>query len=199
MNNNSGIPFPNKKYKIIYADPPWSYFKDDFYSDERSTSNNHYSTMTTDEIKSLPIQNISDENCILFLWATWPCLKDALAVISSWGFTYKTIGFDWFKTNQNDSKFFFGIGNYTKSNSEPCLLATKGNGSKLIKSNYISSVVKTTRAKHSEKPDEVRKRILELVGDIPRIELFARTKVHGWDTWGNDEKLNLQPLEAFNQ
>lgn len=192
-------PLPDKKYKIIYADPPWEYFKDKINDDSRTISNNHYPTMNTEKIKNLPINNIADDNAILFLWVTYPCLEDGLEVIKAWGFKYKTIGFDWFKTNQNDSKFFFGVGNYTKSNSEPCLLATKGNGSKLIKSNKVSSVIKSSRRKHSQKPSIIRDRIVQLCGDMPRIELFARTKIHGWDTWGNDEKLTHEPLEAFSK
>lgn len=187
--------FPNKKYNIIYADPPWEYF---LYQkqDWRGTANKHYNTLTIEKIKKLPVKQISDKNCILFLWGTWPNLQECLDVIKAWGFKYKTIGFNWIKTNSTNSKCFFGMGHYTKSNSEFCLIATKGTIP--IISNKISSVLHSSIQKHSKKPDIIRDKILQLVGNLPRIELFARTKVHGWDTWGNDEKLESTiPLEVF--
>jgi len=187
-------PFPNKKYKIILADPPWEYF---LYKkqDSGSTANKHYDTLNIDEIKKLPIQKITDDDCILFLWGTWPNLQECLDVIKAWGFKYKTIGFNWIKTNPTNAKCFFGMGHYTKSNSEFCLIATKGKTT--IINNKISSIIHSSIQKHSKKPDIVRQKIVQLCGDLPRIELFARTRIHNWDTWGNDEKLNNQPLEAF--
>jgi N6-adenosine-specific RNA methylase IME4 len=178
-------PFPNKKYSIIYADPPWS------YRDKRDTHPRmcggaaaHYHTMPMEEIKSLPIHTISDPNSILFLWATFPNLPEAFEVITAWGFTYKTLGFSWIKTNKNDGKPFFGIGYYTKSNCEVCLIATKGKPPK--DSNSVSSVLLAPREEHSKKPAVVRDLIVKLCGDLPRIELFARQSVPGWDCWGNE-------------
>ena len=125
-----------------------------------------------------------DYDCILFMWATFPNLPDALRVIQEWGFTYKTLGFSWIKTNKKNGKYFFGIGYYTKSNAEICLIATKGKPKPI--SNYVSSVIVSPRREHSRKPDEIRDKIVELVGDMPRIELFARQTVDGWDCWGNE-------------
>lgn len=179
------IPFPNKKYKIIYADPPWAYRdKRDKHPRLSGGASVHYNTMEQVDIKNLPIHNIRDENCILFMWATFPNLQEALDVIKAWGFTYKTLGFSWIKTNKNDGKPFFGIGYYTKSNCEVCLLAVKGKVE--IKSNYVSSVLMEPRGEHSKKPDIARTKIVELMGDIPRIELFARQSAEGWDSWGNE-------------
>lgn len=144
----------------------------------------HYNVMKTEEICKLPVQDIADDNCILFMWATFPNLPDALKVIDAWGFKYKTVGFNWVKTNKNNGKIFFGIGYYSKSNTEVCLLATKGKIKPV--SNKVSSVIISSRREHSRKPDEVRDKIVELLCDLPRIELFARQKVDGWDCWGNE-------------
>src|SRR4030042_1185104 len=107
-----------KKYNIIYADPPWCYNN----KSSRGAAENHYSTMSIEEIKNLNVKNISDVSCALFLWVTFPFLKGGLEVMESWGFIYKTVGFVWIKTYESVSKPYFGIGNYTKSNSEICLL-----------------------------------------------------------------------------
>jgi len=182
-----------KKYSIIYADPAWSY---NDKSMNRGGAERHYETMSIDDIKSLPINDISDDNCILFMWATFPMMQEALDVIKAWGFEYKTIGFNWVKTNKltnvNQTSFlpsesfdvFWGMGNWTRSNSEVCLLAVKG---KPIKINSdVHSVIYAPISKHSKKPKEIRERIIRLVGDLPRVELFARQKTEGWDVWGNE-------------
>ena len=172
-------------YSIIYADPPWT------YKDKRAThprmsggASSHYSTLETPQIEDLPVRAITAKNCMLFLWATFPNLIEALRVVDAWGFTYKTLGFSWIKTNKKNGKPFFGIGYYTKSNCEVCLLGVKGNPIKA--SDSVSSVVIEPRREHSRKPDIVRDRIVELVGDVPRIELFAREKSSGWDAWGDE-------------
>ena len=181
-----------KKYQIIYADPPWS------YSDKRDThprmsggATSHYPTMTLRDICNLGIDLRPHlaENCMLFLWATFPNLREALIVIKEWGFQYKTLGFSWIKTNKNNGKPFFGIGYYTKSNCEVCLIGVRG---KPIKdSDSVSSVVISQRLEHSAKPSEIRDKIVELCGDIPRIELFARQRVEGWDCWGNEVESDI--------
>ena len=172
------------RYSIIYADPPWSYRdKRDKHPRLCGGASKHYKTMSLLELKSLPIYSLADTNCMLFLWATFPNLQEALNLIKAWGFVYKTLGFSWIKTNKIDGKPFFGIGYYTKSNCEVCLIAVKGKPIKI--SNSISSVLISPREKHSKKPDIIRKRIVKLCGDVPRVELFAREKTEGWDVWGN--------------
>lgn len=185
---------PNKKYKIIYADLPLQY-NDKALAGNRGASCK-YDTLSTEELCKIPVQNIADENCFLFCWATWPMLEDVLQVIKAWGFDYKSLAFIWIKTNQNGT-FFQGMGSAVRSNSEPCLYATKGKP-KVI-SHSVSQIVKTVyNGVHSKKPDIVRHRILELCGNLPRIELFGRTKINNWDVIGNDEKLALNPLETFD-
>ncbi len=157
-----------KKYQIIYADPPWN------YSDQgcQGTMANHYQGMKVEDICALPVRDISDENCVLFLWATYPMLQEALQVIRSWGFTYKSIAFQWIKLNRKNEKEFYGLGRWTRGNTEPCLLATKGKPKRI--SAKVFQIIKSPLRRHSEKPLEAKKRIIQLVGDLPRIELFAR-------------------------
>jgi site-specific DNA-methyltransferase (adenine-specific) len=175
------IPLPEGKYSVIYADPPWQY---DHGSISHGGVDKHYSTMDLESIKALPIGNLAADDCVLLLWATFPQLREALEVIEAWGFSYLTLGFSWIKTNTDGSPFF-GVGYYAKSNCEVCLLATKGNAHGLVASNSVSSVVLAPRGCHSQKPDEVRNKIVELFGDVPRIELFSRERILGWDCWGN--------------
>ena len=130
------------------------------------------------------IEKISEDDCALFIWITYPCLKEALQVIKKWGFTYKTCAFNWVKKNKKADSWFWGMGYWTRANSELCLLATKGKIKR--KSARVHQIVDTSIEEHSKKPDIVRERIVELIGDMPRIELFARKQITGWDCWGNE-------------
>ena len=188
--------FPDKKYGIIYIDPAWEYDHKSVGGSGSSASNQKYDVMSHAELKELQIQKIADENCILFCWATYPKLSEAIDLIKSWEFTYKTVAFTWIKTNKKSSSYFFGMGSWTRSNAEICLLATKGKPKRLDAG--ISQIIVSPVQEHSKKPNIVRDKIIQLVGDLPRIEIFARTKVHGWDVIGNDEKLENIPLEAFS-
>lgn len=186
------MPFPNKKYQIIYADPPWN------YNDQgcQGTMANHYKGMEIKDICKLPIKNITNNNCILFLWATYPMLKEALMVIEAWGFEYKSIAFQWIKLNKKNRKPFYGLGRWTRGNTEPCLLATRGKPKRI--SANVFQLIQQSRTKHSEKPSEARNKIVQLMGDLPRIELFARQQVRGWDCWGNEVKGQYKsPLENY--
>lgn len=173
----------DKKYNVIYADPPWKYKT---WTEGGGTAEKHYPTMKLDDIIKMKdtIEKISDNNCILFLWVTFPCLLEGLKVMKEWGFTYKTCGFNWVKRNKKSNTFFFGMGYWTRANSELCLIGTKGTIKR--KSNKVFQIVDTPIEEHSKKPDIVRDRIVELVGDIPRIELFARQTANNWDCWGNE-------------
>ena len=176
------IPFPNKKYQIIYADPPWSY-KDKALAGKRGAGCK-YQTQSDEWINSLPVKNISDNNCILFLWVTMPKLNESFNLINSWGFNYKTCAFTWVKKNKISNTWFMGMGNWTRSNPELCLLAVKGKPKRISAS--VHSVVDTPIERHSKKPDVIRDKIISLCGNLPRIELFARQKTEGWDAWGNE-------------
>ncbi len=140
--------------------------------------------MSMAEIKALPVGDLAQENCALFLWTTFPYLDEQIKLFDWWGFKYRTVGFTWIKTNSKNGQPFFGVGYYAKSNAEVCLLGIRGKMRPA--SNRVSSVVIAPREEHSKKPDVVRDKIVELFGDLPRIELFARARVDGWDAWGNE-------------
>lgn len=182
------IPFPDKKYSIIYADPPWSYND----SGCSGAAAGHYTTMTLAEMKALPVAShgggIAANDCVLFMWATYPKIQDALDLINAWGFKYKSIAFQWVKQNRSGSGFFFGLGRWTRGNTEPCLIAIKGKPKRISAS--VGQLIFAPLRRHSQKPDEVRDRIVELMGDLPRIELFARSAAKGWDCWGNEAPQN---------
>lgn len=167
------------KYKIVYADPPWS------YNDQGciGTMADHYSGMEIEDIKALPIRHIIDQDSILFLWITYPMIREGLDVIKAWGFTYKSIAFQWIKLNPKAGTPFYGLGRWTRGNTEGCFIATKGKPKRISKS--VFQLIQTPRQEHSKKPDIVRDKIVELMGDLPRIELFATQRIEGWDCWGD--------------
>ena len=184
---------PNKKYKIIYADPPWK------YNDKLGTNlatmggyDRYYKGMEIEDICNLSIDNIADKDSILFLWITMPKLEDAFKVIKAWGFTYKTCAFTWIKQNPKSNTIFKGVGRWVMGNAELVLLATKGKPKRIAMN--ISQVVLAKRGRHSQKPEEVRSRIVKLMGNVPKIELFARTKREGWDCWGNQLPKDTQNI-----
>lgn len=173
------------KYDMIYADPPWQYKVWSRDTGLGRSADRHYQTMTKEDIESLPILSISKKNAVLFLWVTFPCLEQGLELIKKWGFTYKTCGFSWEKLNKNCETDFVGMGYYTRANVELCLLATRGTPLKRL-NKAVRQLIRSPIEEHSKKPNEVRERILRLFGDLPRIELFARQQVDGWDCWGNE-------------
>lgn len=178
-----------KKYNIIYADPPWSY--NDKMKGHSFSLDHEYETQSLEWIKSLNVKDISEKDSTLFLWATSPLLPEALEVIKAWGFKYKTVAFVWNKKTKNGLNVS-NLGQWTMGNVEICILATKGKPKRVIKN--IKQLVEAERTTHSKKPDEVRKRIVELMGDIPRLEMFARQKTEGWDVFGNEVENSVDIL-----
>lgn len=186
---------PSKRYNIIYADPPWRF---ETYSEggKEKSPDKHYNCMNIEDIYNLPVQDITNEDCMLFIWVTFPLLQEGFETIKRWGFSYKTCAFVWVKTKKtysiNQSSFlpedsfesFWGLGYWTRSNAELCLLAKKGSISRQSKS--VHQLIYDPVREHSRKPDSTRDKIVELVGDLPRIELFARQRHNGWDAWGNE-------------
>ena len=171
------------KFNIIYADPPWEYKVYSKKGQGRSAEN-HYHTMYIDDIYSLEVADIASEDCILFLWVTFPLLVYGLEVIKRWGFQYKTLGFCWVKRNKKSPSWFWGLGFWTRANPELCLIATRGKPKRMSKS--VHSIVDTPIEAHSKKPDVIREKIVELAGDVPRVELFARKQYEGWVCLGNE-------------
>ena len=180
---------PNKKYNIIYIDCPWR-----FNARKNTTTKfgggvtDKYPTMKLEDIKNLNIPALADENCALFMWCTTSMgdsnLAEKLALFEHWGFRLVNEAFTWVKVNPSSFTPFFGVGYYTKSNAEHCYLGIKGKMKPI--SNNVSSLVIAPREKHSKKPDTIRDKIVELFGDLPRCEIFAREKVDGWDCYGNE-------------
>ena len=205
---------PSDAYNIIYADPPWSYNRAIGNGVLRKKDGSlHYPSMHVDELKALgpEVQRISKDDAALLLWGTMPLLQEALDVIKAWGFTYKTCFVTWVKCTKDGTRPAFGVGYYTRSNAECCFLAVKGkipSYKKLIEGeadrrpNSVQSIVVEPRREHSRKPDVVRDKIVQVFGDLPRIEFFARTPTEGWSVLGNDttkfEQLQLAETKHDN-
>lgn len=173
------------KYNIIYADPPWHYAARNTDTTFGGGVSDKYPTMKLEEICDIPVKDWAADDSVLLIWTTMPYLMRTNQVIESWGFSYVTTAFTWVKTNKNAGTIFKGVGNYTKHNAELCLLAKRGKGVKR-QARDIAQIVMSARREHSRKPDEVRDNIVRLFGDVPRLEMFARTSTPGWDVWGNE-------------
>ena len=187
-----------RKFNVIYADPPWQYGSKQYQDNGRPFDplNRQYSTMSIEQIKKLPIKNIADDNCALFMWCTDSHLKEGIEVMESWGFKYKTIAFVWIKKYKNGN-ICVNFAPHTLKSSEICLLGIRGTMKNYKKSNNVRQLLEAVRIKHSQKPEEARIRIIELYGEIPKIELFARQKSDGWSVWGDEVKsdLELTPIQ----
>lgn len=186
------------RFQVILSDPPWR------YSDRgcNGAAEGHYSTMTLEKICAMPVAKLAAPDSVLFLWATYPLLREAFKVIDAWGFTYKSIAFQWIKTHKpkedGTAKPTFGLGRWTRGNTEPCLLATRGKPKALA--HDVSQLLFTEEelivsplTRHSAKPPETREKIVRLMGNVPRLELFARERVPGWAVWGNDPAVRGTP------
>jgi len=189
---------PRNHFKAILADPPWLWKSWGKWRGQRKGMApvggrdvaNHYDLSETEDICQLPVAELSAEDCVLFLWATWPMLDHAFAVISDWGFEYKTCAFIWAKAHANQLEMFqdhidpyMGLGYWTRANSEPCLLATRGHPKRMNAD--VKQAIIEPRREHSRKPDCIYERIERLV-EGPYLELFARTERPGWTAWGNE-------------
>lgn len=179
---------PLNHFGAVYADPPWSYKTWSKKGTGRS-ADQHYNTMSPEDIAALPVAMLAAQDCALFLWVTWPTLKDGLAIIDAWGFTFKTCAFDWMKADVSTMDLFpdpktadMKMGHWTRSNSEPCLLAVRGKP-KRLDAGVRMGIIESAR-QHSRKPDCVPGRIERLVAG-PYLELFSRTKRPNWTVWGN--------------
>jgi N6-adenosine-specific RNA methylase IME4 len=170
-----------RKFGSILADPPWSF---ETYSDKGKgrSADRHYSCMSLDDIKRLPIGKLAAPDCVLFLWGISTMVPDALDVIRAWGFTCKTKAFNWVKSTKH-GKLHSGMGFWTRANAEDVWLATRG-APKRIAAN-VHQVVMEPVGEHSVKPEEVAQRIERLVAG-PYLELFARRRRPRWTCWGDE-------------
>jgi len=172
-----------KKYKIIYADPPWS-FKNNKSGTLNGTADKHYKTMTIDDLKAMPVNDIADDDCVLVMWYVGSQPQEAIDLVEAWGFKLKNMnGFVWVKLTQK-LLAWFGMGFWTRAGSESAIIATKGKPKPALKN--IRAVRHEVVGKHSAKPAAFREDIVALCGDVPRIELFARDEVPGWDSFGDE-------------
>jgi N6-adenosine-specific RNA methylase IME4 len=171
-------------YDLIYADPPWHYAARKTGTHFGGGVTDKYPTMTVPAIAALPVESIARPDSVLMIWTTMPYLMQTQQVIDGWGFRYITCGFTWIKTNPVAGTVFAGVGNYTKSNAELCLIAKRGSGLKRA-SRSVQQVIMAPRREHSRKPDEAYDRIEQLFGVQDRVELFARNYRAGWASWGN--------------
>lgn len=150
----------------------------------RGSPANHYPVMPLEEICALPVSKFAAEDCALFLWITFPKLNEVFKVIEAWGFKYSTVAFVWIKQTKKSKKWFTGLGWWTRNNAEICIIATKGHPQRI--SRKVHQLIISPVEEHSKKPDIVRDKIVELMGDLPRLEMFARQETDGWDVWGNE-------------
>ena len=173
-------------YKIIYVDPPWSFNSKKTGGSMKSGALTKYPTMTIEEMKKLDVGSLAGDNCLLAMWYVSSQPQEALDLISAWGFKLRNFnGFVWNKLTKN-GKPHFGMGFYTRAGAEMVAFATKGKPSEIIKNHGVRQVLSAPIGRHSEKPDDFRKELVKMCGNAKRVELFAREKFEGWDSWGNE-------------
>lgn len=173
-------------YRVILADPPWPYT---FSNTRNDKTSDDYPRMNMDDIAQIQVP--AANNCALFLWVNWPTLPGALSVMSAWGFEYTTIAWVWTKLNKNSMGMFYGMGNYTRSNSEPCLLGIRGHMPPQARD--VQALIMSPIRQHSRKPDEQYTKIERLYPDGPYLEMFARRKwSERWHVFGNEVQSDVE-------
>ncbi len=173
-----------KRYKLLYADPPWSFTNKKTGGSMKSGADAQYPTMTIDELKQLDVPALCDEDCLLVMWWVGSQPQEAIDLCQAWGFTVKNMnGFVWNKLTKTD-KPYFGMGFYTRAGSESAIIATRGRPK--IVDHSVRAVISAQVTEHSRKPAEFRKAAHQLVGEVPRLEMFARGLYPGWDVFGNE-------------
>lgn len=188
-------------FSVILSDPPWK-FRTWSETNQAKSPSRHYDLMEADEIRALPVAQWAAADAALFLWVVQSNLPEALALIEAWGFKFKTVAFAWVKLKGKQDRLFYagedvrmGLGYHTRSGFEQCWLATRGDGyQRLVKDE--PQVVFSPLREHSRKPDEIADAIVRLCGDVPRLEMFARTRRPGWAQYGNEADKFTQPSVA---
>ena len=195
-------PLPKGPFGAILADPPWHFqaWASPLYGKGRAAESK-YNTMREDELAAIPVAASAAEDCVLFMWACWPMIEQAFRLIKSWGFTFKTCGFCWIKADATQIQMFeeelepdMLLGYWTRSNSEVCLLATRGKPKRTAAD--VRQAIIAPRREHSRKPDGVHERIERLVAG-PYLELFARQRRPGWECYGNETD-KFKPVDGYN-
>ena len=173
------------KYSVIYADPPWRYAQKGL----QGAAAKHYPTMGLAGFCTLPVAVLAPPDRVLFLWATFPQLPEALQLIKAWGFTFKTVAFVWLKRNRKSPTWFYGLGYWTRGNAEICLLAKRGKPKR--HSAGVHQFIIPPVEEQSKKPDVPRDKIVELEGDLSRVVIVARKEKPGRAVWGTDVPRDL--------
>lgn len=184
----------NAPYGVIVADPPWTYTNGKNSKGLTGLASGEYDTMTIDDICAMPVKDLAAKDGVLLLWGTFPLLPEALMVLKSWGYTYKT-GFPWIKMNNNFS-MPPGVGFWVRGVSEFVMIGVRGKAKPPEpKDRYIGLIA--PNLKHSRKPDSVHALAETLPG--PYLELFARRSRKGWDCFGNEVDKATQQQEMFRE
>jgi N6-adenosine-specific RNA methylase IME4 len=175
-------------YSLILCDPPWTY-RDKANAGKRGACHK-YATMTVDEICALPVPDLCAKDCLLACWWVGPQPAEALRVVAAWGFRLVNMkGFTWRKLTRTGKTEHFGMGHWSRGNTEDCLFAVRGHPKRVNAG--VRQLINAPIREHSRKPDETRERLVQLMGDVPRLEMFARQRVAGWTPWG----LEVPPVE----
>lgn len=180
----------------MYADPPWQ------YNDRgvRGGTDHHYGTAEINTLEAIPVWDLAAREAVLFMWGVYPLLPEMLALGKAWGFEYKTIAFQWVKRYEKSMTPFWGTGRWTRSNTEGCFLFLRGKPKRVsagvhqVIETFDMELLDAPVSKHSAKPAIVRNRIMELMGDQPAVELFARERAEGWECWGDQADSTLSLL-----
>jgi N6-adenosine-specific RNA methylase IME4 len=184
-----------KKYNLIYADPAWTY-RDKANDGERGAGHK-YNVMALQDICRLPVWDLAADSCLLAMWWVPTQPMEALRVVEAWGFRFMTMkGFTWHKTNRKKGNSAIGMGHMTRANSEDCLFAVKGKLPERMDASICQHIT-APRMEHSAKPPIIRDKLVQLLGDVPRIELFSRDNADGWDAWGNECNQTVDLFPGF--
>jgi len=187
---NQNSPLPNdRRYAVLYADPPWHFEVYNERSGVERAAGNHYPTMPLEEICALPVSHLATDAAALFLWTTGPHLQESFDVLAAWGFEYKTTVV-WVKDK-------IGLGYFVRNQHELLLVATRGDMPSPSPANRPASVISAPRREHSRKPDEAYALIEQMYPELPKVELFARQKRSGWQTWGNEVRAEKAPDDGI--
>ena len=181
-----------KKYNVIYADPPWKFNSKNSGGNMISGAAQNYQVMKTADIAKMQVEQLCADDCLLVMWYVGAMPEDAITVCKAWGFRLMNMnGFVWNKLTKT-GKPFFGMGHATRAGSESALIGVKGKLGNLIKDRSVRAVINAPVGRHSEKPDDFRKAIVQLCGDVPRLEMFARVSTPGWDVFGNEVQSTVE-------
>jgi len=184
------IGLPTGHFTVAYVDPPWSYQTWSHRGQGKGASQ-HYEVQPAEWLEMLPIAQLMAADAAMFLWVPQPFIPDAVQILKCWGFNYRTVAFYWIKMparwtpESGRIRPRLGLGYHTRSGAEQCWLAMRGRGYKR-QCQGVEQVIHAPLRAHSQKPDEIIERIERLVGDVPRIELFARAHRPGWTVWGDE-------------